>query len=320
MEVNKEYPHKVSYNSSSEHKSLYSAYLKQEGDQTEYIRCSFVTLYLQCELVGHSQNLDCEIPFESDGLDDFTKSAPSFTHTPRLNLIARIGRSDTGGWYRFSFFGSSAQYEKPLQIDISTIEAGAEAGAYFYGSEESHDDEFEHEEVLGISIGIPETLYKYYLDHLLEHGSRLQIRLKLSGCAQCFAEWSPVHDEARVIKYLDYRVGSSLQKESEIPETFYNSQSQPLEFSLSLIDRVDKAKKNRWEETLEDYLEDDDVEDDNMEEEDLTKTIDTRENGDRLVLDHFNNILGHNQKLTLRWMFVAWTAIALLVISVLYNA
>ena len=315
---NEEYSHKVSYHSNSEYDSLYTEHLKQEGDNNDYIRCEYITVNLQCELVRHSKRLSFTPSLnDTDELGNEVLLDPDYRRTERVELIGHIGKSRLGGWHSFSFFGSSNRINS-INVDLATIEGGATAGAIIYGLEASHDFDFDSEEELSISIGMPEEQYSYYVAHLLERGSKLQITLKLDQCLQCFTSWSPSIDEGRIIKYLGHNVGNALKQDFKIPGTFYTEELKSLEYSLALVNFYGTVKKKRWEETLED-IEDDILADDcEVLEDELKAGADKGD--DRYTLDIYMSLLSDSKKSTLRWKLIACVATILLGISFLSNA
>jgi len=317
IDDNEEYSHKVSFHSNSEYGNLYTEHLKQEGDSNDYIRCEYITLNLQCELVRHTKRLSFTPSLnDTDELGNEVLLDPDYRRTEGVELIGHIGRAGLGGWHSFSFFGSSNKINN-IKVNLATTEGGAAVGAVVYGLEASHDFDFDCEEELSICIGMPEEQYSYYVAHLLERGSKLQITLKLDQCLQCFASWSPSIDEGRIIKYLGFNVGNALKQDFEIPEAFYTEESQTLEYSLSLIDFYGTIKNRRWEETLED-IEDDVLADDGEVMEDKLKAG-AHVGDDRYTLDIYMSLLSESKKSILRWKLIACVVTVLLVISFLSN-
>ena len=254
MELNDRYSKSVSYRSTSQYESLYTAHLLQEDDPNEYIRCQFVSVRFKCELSSYKRRLSFKhSDIHHDELGNEFDIGATYQKSSSLELSAYVCKENTG-WHSFSFFGKNNEVQPTIKLFVS--KGDEEEGATIFGFEEHHDMDIQTEESLTLCIGLPQDRFEEYLAALLDGSCDLYVDIRLDKCAQLFSTWSPSVSEGRKIKYLSAGKADELMATYEIPEDFYSSEIRSIDYSLTL-DRNVSEEILEHNKTIEDVLEKD---------------------------------------------------------------
>ena len=220
-----------------------------EGDKgIEYEHTGFDTVYFGLDFKAHHIEFLKEVAVDEAGeVDELTEDDKllalisgdnddlKFDRQLKKCVVRKeslSGRAHvedgSNGKYSFSIFGSEKEFtELSLQVERGNVDRLTIFGYKLF-------DEFERqdEEEFGIEMRLSDSRFDELHARLRNGCASTRLRVSLLGSSKFFAEWSPVNDAGRLIKYLENI--DDLNNPEDKPKHFSARHQRSMEFSLHI--------------------------------------------------------------------------------------